>query len=117
MTGTFTDPARGRTTWRERAFVLGGLVLALAATIASFASATGADTLGPLWMAAIAWTVLASLAGALRRGFVEGNWSAFRRWHLPDNRQERFDFDTRAGVYAWMRDDEDRHLDDDEHLR
>ena len=116
MTRTSTD-SRPRTTWRERLFVLGGLMLAALWSAASLASGTGGELIGPVWMAAIAWTVLASLAGALRRGFRHRDGSAFRSCDLPDGHDERFDWDTRTGSYAWMRDLEDRHLHDDDHLR
>lgn len=116
MTGTFTDSGR-RTTWRERAFVLGGPALAALWSAASLASGMGGELIGPIWVAALAWTVLASLAGALRRGLRHRDWSAFRTGDLPDGRGERFDWDTRTGSFAWMRDLEDRHLHDDDHLR
>ena len=66
-----------------------------------------------IWIAAIAWTAAASLAAALRRGFVHGDWSAFngrgrRHTWLPDSRSERFDWDTRPGRFAWMRIRENR---------
>ena len=115
MTRTSTD-SRSRTTWRERLFVLGGLMLAAIWTAASLASGAGGELIGPAWMAAIAWTVLASLAGALRRGFRHRDWSAFRSYELPDGRDQRLDWDTRSGTCAWMRDWEDRQRRDD-HLR
>ena len=101
MTRTSTD-SRSRTTWRERLFVLGGLALAALCTAASLALGAGAEAIGPLWMAAIAWTVLASLAGALRRGFRHRDWSAFRRHEFPDN-GELIDWTTRTGRYAYLR--------------
>ena len=116
MTRTFDGPADRRATWRMRAFVLGGLGVAALSTAASLALGAGAEHLGPLWVAAIAWTVTASLAGALWQGFRHRDWSAFRRYRLPDGRGERLDWDTRSGSYAWMRDLEDRHRHDD-HLR
>ena len=101
-------PAPGRSTARERAFVLAGLAIALAATAVGIATGFPGEVLGAIWIAAIAWTVPASLAAALRCGFVHGDRSAFNRrgrrhkW-LPDSRAERFDWDTRSGRYAWMR--------------
>ena len=115
MTGTFTDSDR-RISRRERAFVLAGPGVALLATGAAHACGAGTELLAPVWLAALAWTVLTSLAGALRRG-IGGDWSAFRTGDLPDGHGERFDWDTRTGRYAWMRDLEDRHLHDDDHLR
>ena len=116
MTGTLTD-THPRTTRRERLFVLGGLMLAALFSGASLASGAGTEVLAPVWLSALVWTVLASLAGALRRGLRHRDWSALRTGDLPDGRAERFDWDTRTGSYAWMRDLEDRHLHDDDHLR
>ncbi len=103
MTGTSTGRRQRRNTWRERLFVLGGFALAALYTAASLAAGSGTEAIGPLWMAAIAWTVPASLALALRRGFVHRDWSAFRDYELPDGREERFDWDTRSGRYAYRR--------------
>ena len=109
-----------RSTWRERAFVLGGLALALPATAVSLALGAGGGVVGFVWLVAVAWTVAASLACALRRGLVDRDWTAFRgtgRRHdrLPDTRAESFDWDTRTGAFAWMRirEDRERLLDDD----
>ena len=103
MTGTSAGRRQRRNTWRERLFVLGGFALAALYTAASLAAGSGTEAIGPLWMAAIAWTVPASLALALRRGFVHRDWSAFRDCELPDGREERFDWDTRSGRYAYRR--------------
>ena len=100
MTRTSTDPG-SRPTWRARAVVLGPPAIAVPATAAAFAADTGTALLGPLWLAAIGWTVLASLAGALRRGFRRGDWSAFGRYELPDN-GELIDWTTQTGEYAYM---------------
>ena len=116
MTGTSTDTGAHRIGWRARLFVLGPLGIAALSTAASLGLGTGAEHLGPLWAAAIAWTVAASLAGALWQGLRHGDWSAFRRYQLPDSHGERLDWDTRSGSYAWMSDWEDRHRHDD-HLR
>ena len=106
MTRTFSD---SRTAWRARSIVLGPLALAALATGA------GADAalLGPLWLAALAWTVLASLAGALVRRVRHGDRSAFDRYRLPDGPDDGLDMDTRTGLYAYLRDEEDRLLHDD----
>ena len=112
MTGTFETPRR--TTWRERLFVLAGPGLAALCTAAS--SALGTEFVAFAWIAAIAWTVLASLAAALWRGFRHGDWSAFRAWEIPED-GEAFDMDTRTGGYSHLRDWEDRDLHDDDHLR
>ena len=106
------------TTWRERLFVLGGLALATIFTAGSLALDAGAAWIGPLWMAAIAWTVLASLAGALRRGFRRGDWSAFGRHDLDRGREDEIDWTTRTGAYAYLRiaEEHERLMRDDDHL-
>ena len=103
MTGTFTDSGLVRTSLRERLFVLAGLGVALLASAAALVSGAGAEHLPPLWLAAIAWTVAASLAGALRRGLVRGDWSAFRRVPLSDGRDDRIDWVSKTGAYAYLR--------------
>ena len=117
MTRTLDGPAHAPTAWPMRAFVLGGLGLAALATPAALALDAGTHVIGLVWAAAIAWTVLASLAGALARGLRHDDWSAFGRYELPDGRDEAFDMDTRTGSYAYLRDREDRDLDDDDPLR
>ena len=114
-----------RSGWRERAFVLGGL--ALAAPVTAVLVVLGADggAVGFVWLVAVIWTALASLAAALRSGLLHGDWSAFRggcgprqacRRHEcpPDTRAESFDWNTRTGAFAHMRirDDRDSLLDD-----
>ena len=112
------DTAR-RGAWRARALVLGPLAIAALATAAALGFSTDTALLGPLWLAAIAWMVLASLAGALGRGFRHGDWSAFGRHELPDGRDDRIDWISKTGAYAYLRiqDDHDRLLRDDHHLR
>ena len=95
-------PARPRTTGAERAFVLGGFAVAALWTGGTLALDTGLDSIGALWLVAILWTVPASLAVALRRGFRDRDWSAFRRYELPDGRDERMDWATGTGSYAWQ---------------
>ena len=103
-TTTMTRPAPDprRTTWPERAFVLAGLAGALAVTTAAFAAGTDIGHLAPLWLGAFAWTVLASLGMALRRG-VRGDWSAFRGVELSDGRDDRVDWASKTGAYAYLR--------------
>ena len=112
MTRTSTNTGR-RSAWRASAFVLGPLAVAALATAAD----TDTAFLAPLWLAAIAWTVLASLAGALLRGFRHGDWSAFRRHRFPEDDGEADEFTSRTGRYQWLGDQEDRLLHDDDHLR
>ena len=116
MTPTSTESGRRRGAWRTRAFVLGPLAIAALATAAAFATGTATDHLGPLWLAALAWTVLASLAGALRSGIVDRDWSPFRGHSFPSDGGETDEFASRTGRYEWLRDMEDR-LHDDDHLR
>ncbi len=125
MTGTFTSQANGLdadrpvrpTTWRARAFVLGGFALAAAYTAATLALGAGLEHIGALWMAAIAWTVLAGLAGALWRGFRYRDWSAFSDYELPEDGGEMYEWLSRTGRYSSLRDMEEELLHDDDHLR
>ena len=72
---------------------------------------------GGIWFWAVLWTALAALACALWRGFRYGDWSAFGRYELPEEGGDRFDWSTKTGRYAWLRDVEDRDLHDHDHLR
>ncbi len=121
MTRTSTGSGRHnsarRGAWRARALVLGPLAIAALATVATLGFSTDTPLLGPLWVAAIAWTVLASLAGALLRGLRHGDWSAFGRYELPDGRDDRMDWFTQTGSYAYLRIEEDRRRHDDDWLR
>ncbi len=92
-----------RTSWRERAIVLGGLALAAICTVAAAMLGFDMETVGAAWLAAVLWTVPSSLALALRRGFRHGDWSAFRRHTLSDGRDERIDWVSRTGRYAHFR--------------
>ncbi len=122
MTGISTTPAPAAPTRTERAVLLGGFVLAAPATAWSAVTAAcpgpvpGPDieTVGAAWLAAGAWAALSSLALALRRGFRHGDWSPFRRYRLPDGPDSDLDIDTRTGMYAYLRDEEDRLLHDDD---
>ena len=103
----------------ERLAVLAGPALAAAWTAVAVFLGTGMEIAGILSLAAIAWTVVSSLALALRRGIRRGDWSAFRDGlrHAcpPDTRAEGFDWDTRTGSFAYMRirEDRERLLEDD----
>ena len=108
--------AKGPAPRRERAFVLAGPALALAATAASIVTGQGGQPLGPLWALAIAWTVIASLAAALRRGFRHGDRSAFHDYRLPENDGDIDEWVSRTGRYQYLQ-DLDRHVRDDSHLR
>ncbi len=109
-----SDPSSG---WRARAFVLGGLVIALVATVFVVTTGTGVRLLGGVWFWAGIWTALSALACALWLGFRHGDWSVFRGYELTEESGDRFDWATRTGRYAWLRDAEDGHLNDPDHLR
>ena len=125
MTRTFTGHYGSLTpghsvrpsTWRTRAFVLGGLALAAVYTAAALGLDAGAEHVGLLWTAAIAWTVVAGLAGALWRGFRHRDWSAFSGYGLPEDKGEVDEFALRIGPYSWFREMEDQPPHDDDHLR
>ncbi len=122
MTRTVTardnGPSRAarRTTRRARAFVLGGPALAAVYSAAALALDAGTERIGPLWMAAIAWTLGASLAGALWRGFRR-DWSAFSGYELPEDDGDVDEFISRTGRYSSLGEMEDRMLHDHDHLR
>ena len=101
--GFSRDSRPRRSTWRERAFVLAALALAVPVTSAAPVLGLEDHAVGLVWAAALAWTVAASLAAALRSGIAHGDWSAFARGPRRDGRAERFDWDTRSGVWAWRR--------------
>ena len=105
MPSSPTPPPRGPTR-RERLVVLGGLALALVLTPALLALGAGAETLQALWMLAVAWTVLAAVAGALVKGLRHGDWSAWGAGPAPD-RAEEDEWATRTGRYTHLRDDEE----------
>ena len=111
-----TDP-NPSTSRRVRIFVLGGIVIAFAFTVFAAMTGLGVYLLGGVWFWAAVWTVLAALACALWQGFRHGDWSAFGRYELPEESSDRSDWATRTGRYAWLRDAEDGHLHDPDHLR
>ena len=92
---------RTRYTWRERAFVLAGIGVAAAVTAISLALGWGLEPAGPVWAAAIGWTVVANLAHVLWRGFRLGDWSAFRDYEPPGVDHDAGDSATGTGAYAY----------------
>ncbi len=102
MTGTQNGntrtPVRRTSTRAERIVVLGGFAVAALYSSVAAILGTGMEAAGPLWLAAVVWTVPSSLAVALRRGFVHRDWSAFREYRLPDN-TDTIDWSTKSG--AW----------------
>ncbi len=99
-----TAPGSRPPTGTERAIVLGGIALAALYTPVAPALGLDMDTAGAAWLAAVLWTVPSSLALALRRGFRDGDWSAFRRRALPGD-SDTLDWSARSGEYAYMRGD------------
>ena len=98
-----------RRLWRERVLVLGPL----ASTVLVTAVGVAEHLLAPLWIGAIAWTVLASLVLALRSRLGRGDGSPFTNYHSEPDRDDDEDFDTRTGAYHWMRERDERFLWDD----
>ena len=123
MTRTATPRDNGpdrplrRPTWRVRVLVLGGLALATVYTAAALVLGAGTEHIGPLWMTAIAWTVPASLAGALWRGFRHRDWSAFSAYEIPDDDGDVDEWMSRTGRYSGLGEMEDQLLRDHDHLR
>ena len=122
MTRTFDGPARtprhaSRPTPAERAIVLGGFAIAALHTALSALSGAGMETAVALWLAAVAWAAVSSLALALRRGLRHGDWSAFGRFRFPEDDGEADEFASRTGRYQWLGDHEERLLHDDDWLR
>ena len=101
MTGTHAARPERRTTGAERLLVLGGFAVAALWTAGSLALGAGAEAIGPLWMAAVLWTVPSSLACALNGGLRHRDWSAFRRCELPDH-NDTLDWSTKSGAYVDM---------------
>ena len=102
MTQPSATPAPAASTRTERAVVLGGFALAALWTAGALALGVGVETIGAAWLAAVLWTVPASLACALRRGIRRRDWSAFTGYRLPDGSDERTDWATQTGSYAWV---------------
>jgi hypothetical protein len=100
---TNKNPSHRRHTWRERAFVLGGIGVAAAVTAISLALGADLEPVGPVWAAAVGWTVLATIAHALWRGFRRGDWSAFRNEYEPPHHRDTLDLATGTGVGAYQR--------------
>ena len=100
---TKRDNPRTRHTWRERAFVFGGIAVAGGATALGAPIGAGEDILAPVWLGAFAWTVLASIAHVLWRDLRRGDWSAFREFEPPGMDHDTFDWSTRTGAYTYMR--------------
>ena len=114
---TRTSTARKRHSWRERLFVLGGFAFAALWTAVAAILGFGMEAAGPLWLAAILWTVPTSLALALRRGFVHRDWSAFGDHDFPHDDGDLDEWSSRTGRYQYLADMEERLLRDDDRYR
>ncbi len=99
------NPSRG-----ARALVLAGPALTLLFTVFASATGTGAGFIGDVWTGSVLWCLLSALSCVLWRGFRHGDWTAFKRYELPDENGERFDWATRSGRYAHLRDLEEQEL-------
>ena len=102
---TNKDSSSIRHTWRERAFVFAGIAVAGVTSAIGVPVGAGEDVLAPVWVGAIGWTVLATIAHALWRGFRLGDWSAFRGYELPG-----VDHDVGNFAYQQLTDPSWRHL-------
>ena len=102
QTGNSSTARRPPTTWRERAFVLGGFPVATLWTAVAAILGLDMETVGAAWLAAVVWTVPSSLALALRRGFVHSDWSAFRQGALSGD-SDALDWSARSGDWSYMR--------------
>ena len=102
MTRTFpAPPSANRPTKAERAAVLGSFSVAALATAPAFLLGGGLEVVAAMWLTALVWAFIASLALALRRGFRDGDWSAFRRCEMTDG-TELIDWSTKSGGWYDM---------------
>ena len=100
---TKRDSQRTRYTWREYAFLFAGVGVAAAGTAVSLALGAGLEPVGLVWVGALGWTVLATIAHAFWRGFRRGDWSAFREAYEPPHHRDTLDLATGTGVGAYRR--------------
>lgn len=103
------EPPPKRRRWRARVFVLGPLGVAAGAAFLGVEPGIAA----PLWLAALAWTVFASLAGALVRVFRSGDRSVFRGHRFSEDGGELDEWAARTGRYSWRGEMEDRVREED----
>ena len=94
-------PNRPNTT-RSALWILAAPALALPATAAFVFAGAGTDWIRAAWLASVVWMFAASLVQALWRGLRHRDWSAFNCEAFPPD-DERFDFETRTGRYAYRR--------------
>lgn len=87
---------------RSAMCILGAPALALLATAAFIPGGARPDWIRTVWLASGIWMFAASLVQALWKGFRHRDWSAFACEAFPPD-DERFDFETRSGRYAYRR--------------
>ncbi|MCY4384062.1 MAG: hypothetical protein OXE44_13020 [Nitrospinae bacterium] len=102
---TRNNPSHG-----VRSLVLAGPAFALFFTVFCLMSGTCLGFIRDVWVGAALWSFLSALSCVLWRGFRHGDWSALKRYELPDGRGERFDWATKTGRYAWRRDPVEQEL-------
>ena len=89
------DSSRTHYTWRECAFVFGGLAVAGAASGIGVPIGAGEEILAPVWLGAIVWTVLASIAHGIWRGVRFREWAADRATERASERRRGDDLSHR----------------------
>lgn len=90
-----------------RFMVLAGPATAFLFTLCVLVAGSGASLLFAAWFWAAVWTFLAALAVALWRGLRRRDWSAFTGYELPDGREERHEWSSKTGRYAYLREFEE----------
>ena len=80
-----------------------GVGVAATASAVSLALDAGLAVVGPVWLGAFAWTILASIAHALWRGVRFGDWSACLKTYEPPHHRDTLDLGTGTGVGAYRR--------------
>ena len=96
---TKMDTSRTRCTWRACAFVFGGIAAAAGATTVGALIGAEEEILAPVWLGALGWTVLASIAHGLWRGVRFADWA-------PNGEADR-EYERRRGdelSYRWRTD-------------
>lgn len=83
--------------------VLAGPLLALLYTLVALTGANGVRFISGAWLLAVLWVFLTALSGTLWRAYHDDR-SAFSAYTLSERNDDRFDWETRTGRYAWRRD-------------
>ena len=95
--GTRTGSASHGAAW-----IFAAPLSALAATFVLILSGAGPVWFGAVWLAAVLWTVAASLVQALWAGLRHGDWSTFTCDGMPYDNDDH-DYATRSGAFAHLR--------------